>query len=1023
MKTCAQCRQQIGEDVNNCPICGAETPFGRTHVDSYKILQFFSEGPGSITYKAQGEGEASPVLIRLFKPESGINPEKALRLQKELELLHTLPPAKFVRHFGIHQSSQGEWYRVSEWLDVIAWGDLIGSGYFLDLEKAFAFMATIAEGLSDLHSLGCCIPHLTSDDLVPMRTADGSIAVKIDYKLSRFIDPNLPNLSSRMSALISVHPDILKQIPLDTRTDVWSLGRIFLVLLTGRDELKEAVAALDELSIPMRIKRLIGQMLEEDPGLRPESMDEVAKRLRSVTSEELAENRNAAKNVEDRLLRSRMKWIAAIIVLIILAGGSTLFLQYKYAFFSHDTNRLLSMQAEKYRGSVAFVACAYALKSGGKTLYIAGGTGTAFLVSEDGYLLTNRHVACPWLDDPDIDKIIADASKRSEKIQFESRLLLWFDGQRAIKQISELSETDDLDQFMEDRYFVQNAYRSNGSPNVYIAGVQPSPWNLEQLRQSPLGDDVAFLKIDQPPKNLQPIRILNASITARPKPLTPVVVMGFPLGAQHIPGEEVLVSLTMGNVRRSFEGVAQIDASMHPGNSGGPVIDSNGNLIGIASAVASKQSLLDAQPLSDFGMVLPVNRALPLFKELRNGEHRWDGSVDYNIDQVRMELSGLVMQNKWSEAEDLIREEFKQTPDPQLLELQGALQYVSSRSADSEKSFLQLAAEMPSSDRFAKLMMLVLGNRPDANTTQPRDTELLSASWDSPYEFQGYLARIYRGQISESDALDGWENGSEKAFIHWVLAKRQVASGQIPQALNHLKTAVREAGFDTPEFLISVGELRALRSDLLPQLFPANRTELLKDKRIRRTHYVKSKFYAAINQAKEASKMVIYEDLYHADPEDSGLLLEIAFRRIFEGDWAAALADVEHYLSRKHRICANSLAGELLNAELLQLTGRNEEAASALQKIASSPDHLWYATIARDLLEPEKAVQVDKEAEKDSGRLVALEAARGLWAESKADKQSAIKHYRKALESYRSNWLEYLLALKRIEQLRAESTQ
>jgi len=47
----------------------------------------------------------------------------------------------------------------------------------------------------------------------------------------------------------------------------------------------------------------------------------------------------------------------------------------------------------------------------------------------------------------------------------------------------------------------------------------------------------------------------------------------------------VNVSVTSGYVRRSFENVLQVDASIHRGSSGGPIIDKRGMVIGIISGV------------------------------------------------------------------------------------------------------------------------------------------------------------------------------------------------------------------------------------------------------------------------------------------------------------------------------------------------------------------------------------------------------------------------------------------------------
>ena len=67
---------------------------------------------------------------------------------------------------------------------------------------------------------------------------------------------------------------------------------------------------------------------------------------------------------------------------------------------------LLGKYANEYAGSVAFVVVDYWLEEKGKVVYRSKGEGTGFLVDHEGYLLTSRHVACPWLVDDKFDEVI-----------------------------------------------------------------------------------------------------------------------------------------------------------------------------------------------------------------------------------------------------------------------------------------------------------------------------------------------------------------------------------------------------------------------------------------------------------------------------------------------------------------------------------------------------------------------------------------------------------------------------------------
>ena len=117
--------------------------------------------------------------------------------------------------------------------------------------------------------------------------ADGTLGVKIDYKLSRYIDPKLDRPAPMLKTLLACHPDIVNQRPLDFRSDVWSLGKVFVELLAGDLEIENHEARVDALDLPDELSVLLRVMLADDPDLRPQSMAEIAESLRRI--EELPE--------------------------------------------------------------------------------------------------------------------------------------------------------------------------------------------------------------------------------------------------------------------------------------------------------------------------------------------------------------------------------------------------------------------------------------------------------------------------------------------------------------------------------------------------------------------------------------------------------------------------------------------------------------------------------------------------------------------------------------------------------------
>ncbi len=92
-----------------------------------------------------------------------------------------------------------------------------------------------------------------------------------------------------------------------------------------------------------------------------------------------------------------------------------------------------------------------------------------------------------------------------------------------------------------------------------------------------------------------------------------IMVIGYPLG-----DEEVKLSLgtISGQTESSVGGECfTIDASTYPGNSGGPVLNNNGEVIGFLVAVAQSHG----RAVENIGHVIPVNRLKAIAQELTDG--------------------------------------------------------------------------------------------------------------------------------------------------------------------------------------------------------------------------------------------------------------------------------------------------------------------------------------------------------------------------------------------------------------------
>ena len=1035
MKLCQTCGQLLAEEISSCPSCGDEVVEGRKTIDDYRIEDILHEGYSSILCRAVKEGTTRPVLIRIFTTQSGVDERIAERLKQELHVLHSLPEEYFVRHFEIRKSSDGSWYRVSEWIDAINWGELLASGRLQDLRIAFRLFSRIAKILDGLHQTGHFIPHLILDDIIVFEGKNQRLEVKIDYKLSRFLNPELDRPGPMLKKLLHCHPDITNRRPLDFRSDIWSLGKIFMELLTADHESTDFSAhSIDELGLPPDAEVLFKIMLADDPILRPQSMAQVADTLDRIAEEDLAAASHGRLRPslswvrEIRGIKRRQLMVAAGLILLTAIGLAS-WLQ--FAPTTGGSEARLATYANRYAGSVGFVLVEYWIKDEKQIYYRGRSEGTAFLVDARGFLLTNRHVACPWLSDNNIYVLLKRLGPRPLQMQY--RAFLWFEGEQAFKRVPELSSSQQLD----DIYHLDRAYSTGGERQLQIVGVARAPSSTRERIQSPLQDDFAVLKI-HPVPDMTPLPLDDGSdLSAIPK-LMPVIALGFPLGSS-TQAATVNVSVTRGHVRRTFENFLQVDTSLYRGNSGGPVIDPNGNVIGIASSVAVEWATAPipvATPLSDLGMVLPISKAAAFLREIVAGRPKWNGVLDLSIDAKMKRITEAAEHRQWQQALQVAEEELQTSKDPSLVMASAMMHLCAENLQGARQRFIQ-ARSMDSTNDLALFMLYLL----DWIELRPGNSayreQLLSLDWRSVHEFYGYLTRMLEGQAPIPRGPQGGYNSHEKSWLNYIEGLMARKRGAPIDAEASLQAAVLAADGINWIYYLALSALDQVREQRMALLVVADRKAYIAaiadfehrhiDTRKRRLEnredlmVLTAKFNQKSNPLEERGRLL--QQLRRLDPENQDLAANQVFLDLMGESWDQALVNARTYLSFQGRENRKRLQIGLLVPEILHKLGKPDAAQKALEQFEKQTQNDWYRHIAATLkgLMGESALLEAAAGSPES--VLTARTALGFWAEGSGDRNRAVSHYREALGSYMDEMLEYEFAFRRIQSLRQAASQ
>ena len=123
-----------------------------------------------------------------------------------------------------------------------------------------------------------------------------------------------------------------------------------------------------------------------------------------------------------------------------------------------------------------------------------------------------------------------------------------------------------------------------------------------------------------------------------------VVAIGSPFGLDSTVTSGIVSALDRPvNVGSDGEGnsttypAIQTDAAINPGNSGGPLVDMNGDVVGINSSIRTSSSTTEEGGSIGLGFAIPIDEVLPIIEQIRNGETPTHARLGISVSDVRAE--------------------------------------------------------------------------------------------------------------------------------------------------------------------------------------------------------------------------------------------------------------------------------------------------------------------------------------------------------------------------------------------------
>jgi S1-C subfamily serine protease len=261
--------------------------------------------------------------------------------------------------------------------------------------------------------------------------------------------------------------------------------------------------------------------------------------------------------------------------------------------------------------SVVLIVVAYDLVRGDQMI-THWSSGSGFFVTPDGLIVTNKHVVQPWKFSAEV---VAQLDAGFELDPDSLRVGAW---QAGANLRGEQGEFD-----VGSGYFSGDATLSLYRTTVDRLELRPS--------QLPDGSTYMAMLHAMGPGDLAVLKAeVRAPVRSFPLPpalpgigkLDPVLVLGFPRGIALLEGQSAELSVALGEVSK-IEHSIMITAPVVPGNSGGPAVDRQGRVIGVATLTPG-QGLGICLPSSEFLGLLPTAGELLASAGQARGDGRFD---------------------------------------------------------------------------------------------------------------------------------------------------------------------------------------------------------------------------------------------------------------------------------------------------------------------------------------------------------------------------------------------------------------
>jgi len=290
-----------GRDVAEA---GADYSLAGRRVGRYVISSRLGAGGIGEVWLAQDRELAREVALKFLSPELAGDSGQALRFRQEARAASSLNHLNLVTIFDIAEF-EGRQFIAQEYIRGKTVRDTLQAG-FLPVETIAVIAAQIAAGLSAAHTAGIVHRDIKPENI--MIRPDGVVKI-VDFGIARFTDDSVGKSlgastgSTRPGTILGtaryMSPEQARGLPVDGRSDIFSLGVVLYEMLTGAapftgstpSDVLAAILTNDPAPIsrasrdvPAEFERIVRRCLAKDPSARYPSATALEENLKRLTT-------------------------------------------------------------------------------------------------------------------------------------------------------------------------------------------------------------------------------------------------------------------------------------------------------------------------------------------------------------------------------------------------------------------------------------------------------------------------------------------------------------------------------------------------------------------------------------------------------------------------------------------------------------------------------------------------------------------------------------------------------------------